>query len=155
MALMRTDPGGKLILEQYLATPKPKISPLQRQEIVRICVSHLIKKFGFYPATAAKISMAKAIVSDFPCLALIHENLPAWSAYFSDEPNANSFIQTRLKTERKNKGAAKRRKSTKVKQPKKKGRRGSYKVQSYNERDIETFQMKVSKVILIKRNIDS
>lgn len=147
MALMRVDPGGKLILEQYLSLCKPKISPLQRQEIVRICVSHLIKRFGYYPSTAAKKAIAQDIVRAFPCLALIHNNLPSWSAYFSEEPNANSFIQTRLKTERKNKGVCKRKKSTKGKQPAKKGKKGRRSfsnIDPYDENEVETFKLKVS-----------
>ncbi len=69
-AILNQTEAGKVIIRGFQEREEAFITSLERQEVVRVCVQHLISlPSQYYPSAVIKERMAEAIVTAFPCLA--------------------------------------------------------------------------------------
>ena len=99
-AILDQTEAGKTIIRVFQEREEAFINSLERQELVRICVQHLISlPSQYYPSAVIKERMANAIVTTFPCLAYKAEGSKPYAHFYN--PDLPGFIVQRLKTVRK------------------------------------------------------
>ena len=92
--------NGLAILDSFCDNQEKFVSTKDRQEIVRLCVDHLVSlPSGYYPSASQKEAMAAGITTAFPCLAYLEEGVKSPYSHFYD-PKSPGFIDQRLKTVR-------------------------------------------------------
>ena len=62
-ATLENHPQGITILQ---AIENKSVQRTDRKSLVRILVNELVQVHGYYPSTISKVSLAKAIVEEFP-----------------------------------------------------------------------------------------
>ena len=99
-AILNQTEAGKVIIRGFQEREEAFITSLERQEVVRICVQHLISlPSQYYPSAVIKERMAEAIVTAFPCLAYKAEGSKPYAHFYN--PDLPGFLDQRLKTIRK------------------------------------------------------
>ncbi|XP_072165867.1 uncharacterized protein [Diadema setosum] len=90
--------SGRSVMHELETEDKP--STAVRHSLVRILVDHLVKNYGWYPASDVKSSLAKALVTQFPSLrdhsaegCVYNEDWSDWIDLDQDLPPNKSKIQ--------------------------------------------------------------
>ena len=86
---------GAKIVDKYQHSGLP-ICNLDRNVILKLGLSYLVSKFGFYPDPSVKENLAEAIVKAFPQMALHRAGMKS-HAYLYNQATANAFIDQHLK----------------------------------------------------------
>jgi|LakMenE01Jun11ns_1017448.scaffolds.fasta_scaffold9488157_2 hypothetical protein len=97
---MMASEKGKIIVQQFIENDESFITVPDRKKIVKIACSWMQQKIGLYPSSDQKSDMAAAIVKSFPCLGIRESGSVKHDHYY--DPKAGGFLETRLKTLRKN-----------------------------------------------------
>ncbi|XP_072162856.1 uncharacterized protein [Diadema setosum] len=94
--------SGRSIMHELDTEDKP--STAVRHSLVRILVDHLVKNYGWYPASDVKSSLAKALVIQFPSLrdhsAEGYESFYTWSKSSAESQinyTASGSLESRLR----------------------------------------------------------
>ncbi|CAL8372932.1 unnamed protein product [Arctogadus glacialis] len=91
---------GASVLADYEASGM--LSETSRKLLVKICVSDLIERKGFYPPTDDKSRLARCMVTLFPSLKVIMEDENEGFEHFYDPISHSGFIEMRLRNLRRN-----------------------------------------------------
>lgn len=86
---------GAKIVDKYQYSGLP-ICEQERNVIIKLSLSYLVGKFGFYPDPSTKENLAEAIVKAFPQMALHRAGMKS-HAYLYNQATANAFIDQHLK----------------------------------------------------------
>lgn len=101
--ILRRTSVGKSIVTDFISNGERFVTAADRQEVVRICVQHLVSlPSGYYPSAEIKEKMAKAITVAFPPLAYkedVEEGVSEYCHFY--HPTTPGFLDQRLKTVRK------------------------------------------------------
>ncbi|XP_070401570.1 uncharacterized protein [Nothobranchius furzeri] len=100
------------ILEKHKKTGSLKTE--SRKLLVKVCISHLVKKHGFYPTSAEKVTLAKTIVATFPSLRVQIEGKGEGFEHFYDPLSHSGFLEMRLRNIRRKLEAGQRRYSKRM-----------------------------------------
>ncbi len=114
---MKKTSSGKQIVDDFIKRDESHLKPTERQEVVRICVQHLIGlPCGYYPSSKLKEKMAKAIIFAFPPLAYREEGVSPY-CHFYHPTTTSGFLDQRLKTVRKNLDLSERKRKNQASSP--------------------------------------
>ncbi|XP_029901883.1 uncharacterized protein LOC115355283 [Myripristis murdjan] len=95
------------ILEEHKKRGTLKIE--SRRLLVKVCISHLVEKHGFYPPNAEKLALAKSIIDSFPSLKVQIEGKGDGFEHFYDPSSHSGFLEMRLRNIRRKLEAGQRR----------------------------------------------
>ncbi|XP_047185130.1 uncharacterized protein LOC118301910 [Scophthalmus maximus] len=68
-----------------------------RLKLVKVCISDLVEKHGFYPSTTEKVVLAKNIITIFPSLKVQIDGRGEGFEHFFDPASRSGFLEMRLR----------------------------------------------------------
>ncbi|XP_016380971.1 uncharacterized protein LOC107718420 [Sinocyclocheilus rhinocerous] len=83
------------VLEEHKKTGTIQIE--SRRLLVKVCISDLVEKHGFYPSSAEKLALAKRIITTFPPLRVQVEGKGGGFEHFYDPSSHSGFLELRLR----------------------------------------------------------
>ncbi|XP_041925401.1 uncharacterized protein LOC121689569 [Alosa sapidissima] len=95
------------ILEEHKRTGTLKTE--SRRHLVKVLISHLVEKHGFYPPSAEKLALAKGIITTFPSSRVQIDGNGDGYEHFYDPSSHSGFLEMRLRNIRRKLEAGQRR----------------------------------------------
>ncbi|XP_041944278.1 uncharacterized protein LOC121706515 isoform X2 [Alosa sapidissima] len=83
------------VLEEHKRTGTLKTE--SRRHLVKVLISHLVEKHGFYPPSAEKLALAKGIITTFPSSRVQIDGNGDGYEHFYDPSSHSGFLEMRLR----------------------------------------------------------
>ncbi|XP_028449633.1 uncharacterized protein LOC114565647 isoform X2 [Perca flavescens] len=76
---------------------KAIVTEKTRMKLIKVCISDLVEKHGFYPSTIEKVVLAKNIITIFPSLKVQIDGRGEGFEHFFDPASHSGFLEMRLR----------------------------------------------------------
>ncbi|KAG5286773.1 hypothetical protein AALO_G00018610, partial [Alosa alosa] len=95
-------------LQKYLRNTREQehLFRCLRRHLVKVLISHLVEKHGFYPPSAEKLALAKGIITTFPSLRVQIDGNGEEYEHFYEPASHSGFLEMRLRNIRRKLEAA-------------------------------------------------